>query len=107
MNRAPEIPKLCEEKKATRADIPFSAEISPHMSCARQCSDPTEFSDNGSWSGDQDPCNPQCQRPCKNHNVELSSSDEDMSGGLEQIAPTVQRIGSLKLFFMRIVEQII
>ena len=75
MNRAPEIPELCGERKVTEA---------------RLCSDPTELSDNGSWSGDQDPFNPYCQMPCINHNLELSSSD-----GLEQTAPTAQQIVSL------------
>ena len=80
MNRAPEVVDLCEERKVTKA---------------RLCSDPTELNNNGSWSGYQDPCNPYHQRPRKIHNVKLSSSNDDESDGLEQTAPTTQRIGSL------------
>ena len=40
-------------------------------------------------------CGPFCQRPCKNHNVELSSSDDEESNGLEQIMPTAKRFGNL------------
>ena len=42
------------------------------------CSGPTEFSEDSSWSGDRDLCNPKCYRPCQKHGVELSSSNNEV-----------------------------
>ena len=40
-------------------------------------------------------CGPFCQRPCKNHNVELLSSDDEESNGLEQMMTMAKRFGNL------------
>jgi hypothetical protein len=54
-------------------------------------------SENDSWSGDQDPCNPHCQRPCRTHGVSLLSSDDDSvsDNGHKEVALMIPQIGSL------------
>ena len=75
--------------------MPISADPCSDESSLGHCSNPTEFSEDGSCSGDCDPCNPHCHRPCQKHGVELSSSEDEASThSPERVATGVQQVGS-------------
>ena len=72
--------------RVIKADEPTPKDSSLEESSTGHCSDPTEFSEDSSWSGDCDLCNPKCYKLCQNHEVELSSSNNEV--------PTATAVGS-------------
>ena len=100
-NRERPVP-LKRKIQPIKANKPTQKDSGLVESSTGHCSDPIEFSEDGSWSGDRDLCNPKYYRPCQKHRVELSSSDDEVQTEMAQEisrnqTPTAPTMSTAKL----------